>query len=370
MSISFFSAVMAVTVFDALVALLHVLRQRTNFVLCWSPLPLLFAALLGFTRLLMPLDFPFVFTIESHRVLPSAMKLLKTPVCGMQVRMWLVLTWFAVAVILLAAFACRLVRDERMLRRLAPVLPNSALNADLVPEQLLQRVVITDVVKVPCTCGLLQARILLPASATALNAWQLQAILMHEDQHRRYGDLWIKLAVNIFVRVLWWNPVNRLLLNSVDQVLELRCDSVVVKHMTRAERLDYALTLLAIAKHRTAADKQTVLAQLVNRNATQELQQRIVVLTDGVNPPAWRIAVSTVVLLALFCISYLFILQPYIPAPESEGAMHFTADNTYILQIDEKYFLYCNNEQFYEITEETALILCEEKTVPLFRNES
>ena len=49
--------------------------------------------------------------------------------------------------------------------------------------------------------------------------------------------------------VFWWNPVSHIFMREFDRMLEVKCDAVLVKHMSEDEKTLYMESLLHIAKH-------------------------------------------------------------------------------------------------------------------------
>jgi TonB family protein len=83
--------------------------------------------------------------------------------------------------------------------------------------------------RVPCVAGLWRPRIMVPArAALALGTEELRAILLHEDAHRRRGDLWLGAAQRIAQCVFFFYPPVWLIGRRLRHASELACDERVL----------------------------------------------------------------------------------------------------------------------------------------------
>lgn len=115
-----------------------------------------------------------------------------------------------------------------------------------VPDGL--RVRMLDGLKAPLTYGLFRPMVLLP---TALpDQTQITHILLHEQEHIRHLDLWMKLLLLVTACVHWFNPLVWLMVYLASEDMEMRCDAAVVARLGQEHRLDYARTLVAAEQSR------------------------------------------------------------------------------------------------------------------------
>ncbi len=320
MNISMFSVVMSVLWFDVMVAFLSYMRRKTKFLAYWSLGPLLAIILLSMVRLFVPLDTTGSLIIRSRTLLPAITAFLESEhvifADKVQTGSLLLLLWGVVSVALALYFLYRVVKSEIALFRMTPTGLPAQLHALGLPENIVKRVIVTDTMITPCMCGFIRPCILLPKNAADFSAQQLDYIIRHEWQHFRNGDLWIKLALRLFTCAFWWNPVNRLLLNDVDQILELRCDKQMSVHLGLEQQLDYLDTLIFITKQHHFSQPRLVTAGLVSGEYGAELTQRVqLVLKEKKKLSFLQICAISLAGLALFCLSYSVIFQPIIPDP-------------------------------------------------------
>lgn len=97
----------------------------------------------------------------------------------------------------------------------------------------------------PVLAGLCETRLYLTDIQYPSN--ELAFILRHELTHYQHRDLWYKLLLLIVSTVYWFNPVLLLMRNEAEKDIENLCDSRVVRHFSRKDRLAYGQLLLKTA---------------------------------------------------------------------------------------------------------------------------
>lgn len=97
----------------------------------------------------------------------------------------------------------------------------------------------------PLVTGVLRPVVLLPETHSDPEA--LKCLLLHELDHIRRGDLWVRLCAMIALILHWYNPLFHMLDRTVREVEEERCDEDVAGLLNRRERLRYGRLLLQMA---------------------------------------------------------------------------------------------------------------------------
>ena len=115
-----------------------------------------------------------------------------------------------------------------------------------VPDGL--RVRMLDGLEAPLTYGLFRPTVLLPTVLP--DQTQITHILLHEQEHIRHLDLWMKLLLLVTACVHWFNPLVWLMVYLASEDMEMRCDAAVVARLGQEHRLDYARTLVAAEQSR------------------------------------------------------------------------------------------------------------------------
>ncbi|HEX4771209.1 MAG TPA: M56 family metallopeptidase [Bryobacteraceae bacterium] len=168
---------------------------------------------------------------------------------------WLLLCWAAGVVITAMPFVVGSLSIVRILRRAEPFTDG---------------ILLSDVIPVPLTCGLVKPRILLPMSAKAWTAATREAVLLHERAHIRRRDV-LTHAVAHFVACLWWfQPLVWLLHRRLKAASEFACDAEALRSGIRPT--DYASELLSIARNAAAFQ---VPASAIGMLQASHLEQRV-----------------------------------------------------------------------------------------------
>lgn len=151
------------------------------------------------------------------------------------------LVWLGGFLLLGCAFLVSHLRSLRAFRFSVP-LPEDI----QVPEGL--RVRMLDGLEAPLTYGLFRPTVLLPTELP--DQAQVTHVLLHEQEHIRHLDLWMKLLLLVTACVHWFNPLVWLMVYLASEDMEMRCDAAVVARLGQEHRLDYARTLVAAEQSR------------------------------------------------------------------------------------------------------------------------
>ena len=219
----------------------------------------------------------------------------------------------------------------------------------------------TDAVKGTLVIGLIHKTVLIPDGSYSDD--ELKMIFRHECIHIKNKDLWIKLLVQIYCCIFWWNPFAYLLKADLDFSLEMRCDLNAVRYLTDAERLVYAETLVNHSRN----EKRKRIPFVVSAGfADSEKKDKLLVriqklLSDPPNKAKQIIANSFVAifLLSIFVVSYIFIWQPNFraegPKKDNYGLVDNIVDDTnaYLVKgTDGNYLFYYSDYPPVPVTKE------------------
>lgn len=208
----------------------------------------------------------------------------------------------------------------------------------------------TDAVTGAMVIGLFRKLIIIPDRE--YEEAELEMVFRHECTHIKNKDLWIKLLIQIYCCIFWWNPFAYLLKHDLDFSLELKCDLSATKNFTDTEKAFY---LEALSKN-AATDKQAnkpfvACAEMANGKKKSKLRERVKVLISDPPKKVGQIVSNILVALifvALFIGSYVFIWQPDFGLDISNEAYHLEdgeniidETNSYlVLQKDGNYLYY------------------------------
>lgn len=100
--------------------------------------------------------------------------------------------------------------------------------------------------KSPIIYGLWKPFILIP-NTLELSETEWRYVLLHEVNHYRHKDLYIKFLLHIICIIYWWNPFCRFLKNDTDTILEMRIYQTLAD--TPAHKVEYLSCLLKTASY-------------------------------------------------------------------------------------------------------------------------
>ncbi|MCI7180165.1 MAG: M56 family metallopeptidase [Lachnospiraceae bacterium] len=95
----------------------------------------------------------------------------------------------------------------------------------------------SSLISAPLITGLFKPVIIMPV--LSLSPQELSFVVRHELQHYKYRDLLLKLFMELFCILYWWNPVMHLLKKQLLLLLEMRADTEVYEPLSNTEKIDY-----------------------------------------------------------------------------------------------------------------------------------
>ena len=214
----------------------------------------------------------------------------------------------------------------------------------------------TNLADVPMGFGVRRPIILLPKAE--YTDTEMYYILLHECSHFSKRDSLIKIAMEFLCDIFWWNVSAGVVRESMDEMLEIRCDTVVMEKAGYEQKRDYLDTLknsLYRMKELQDSRKSLTATSLLTTDKKKQLSKRFALIAD---PPkeltGIRKAVSwvafTVVMGGTLLLSYSFIWQPAYDTPRTEimtdntkVIYESTPDNTWLL-VDEENCYYITGQ--------------------------
>lgn len=207
----------------------------------------------------------------------------------------------------------------------------------------------TDVVKESMTVGFLDKIILIPD--IKFDAQELEIILRHECMHIKNRDMWIKLLVEIYCIIFWWNPFAYFLKLDLNNTLETKCDLSVINRFGNIDTKTYAFTVAKFMSNEKDKSVPAVNSHFSKSRNNKEAMKRIEAILE--NPPKKNqqivaAVLTAVVVLSILLASYLFIWQPFYGPDVDEEEFELNSNativdesNSYIIkQADGTYLFY------------------------------
>ncbi len=322
----------------------------------------------------MSMEFPFTQSLSFGGAIKSVDKMLrldKVTMLDVSVLTALEVVWAAVAIFLAIRFVykfrrvmpqihrCVERRDDQCIRILERIKSESMRKMDVT-------VRVNGEINIPMAIGTFKKTVLLPNRK--FSDAELYYILLHEYTHFLNRDLPLKILIQIYCCVFWWNPIVFLLVKDLEQTLEIKCDLCVTEHLNREDKEDYLTTLISVIKEAgEEAEPLYGTSALMAIGSGHRMLERMRVITEGdgrrkINK-VWM-AVCMAVFLTTFLLSYTFVIQPYYEVPMDEvvtdrdNVMANDNNNTYVIRHgDGTYTFVAGNGVRNSISEEDALFM-------------
>lgn len=339
--------------------LLYLCRRRTKFLELTGVAPLLILTVGTFLRCFLPIDVPlFTRVIQSDRVVSNVNSVLKIPIgnTAFTVMTVLELIWIIGSVAFFLRYLYRVTRLHFRLRRYLPEEDTEiALAAERVAKEInapVPRVIQTNIVATPTICGFFKPTVLLPT--LSYSEVDLRYIFLHELTHWKEHDLLVKLLIEIFSDVFWWNPCCLLLKHDLSRTVDIRCDQAVTRDFDAEERKLYGRVLYHVLDQRINTPRFFIpysIAEFASKN--KDIQQRVELITNSSvtkNSQRFFSGLLLICMVGVLIFSYSFVIQSYYDVPESEytpqGYIEFSSEGSFLVrETNGEYSLYIDGQK-------------------------
>ena len=129
------------------------------------------------------------------------------------------------------------------------------------------------------------------------NETLIRHAILHENVHRRHGDIWWGYVRNFLVAVYWFYPLVWIAAVVSKRDCEYACDSSVMKDMDRKERISYGNSLLSLIQ--VGKDRDLFCTATAMKMGKSEMEVRIRMIKRGKE----RSIIVTVFTLLLICVT-------------------------------------------------------------------
>lgn len=354
--ISTYSLANAIIFFSVGLLVIKRLRRNTKFIVNNGITALMVLLLLSVIRVLLPLDFSYALVIPSETVLPVIQKVTGFHIGSLTIGSIIMGIWCVGTSYILIKESYHILKTIYSIgkyRIIANEQAERVLKNDFASDKVC--VFVSPDVDVPKVTGFIHARIYIPE--LKLSDHELRLILLHEVQHIRGGDTFIKLFYLLLKAAFWWNPIVRNFELEIENMLELRCDLASTKGMERNERVEYLEAILNVMKQ-TEPEKSVYsshVSTLINERIGELTKQRFKVILERTltRKIKFKIASMGIIISAFIC-SYLIIIQPvyFSFQNEAEGGIDLTTENAYILiSRDNTIEIYVDGQKFTTVNE-------------------
>lgn len=332
MQLTVFSFLMAVIWSSVIILLSFIFRKRNFFIKQFGVSSLALLYLFCIIRMILPIEFSFTQVIPLGQVYNPiydtwSQDISMTSTTNITLGALLISLWLAVFAGLMLYF---IIGYHQYVKQFSHLKTVGRENADLILERIKSKhkrklkvcVIFSDAVDSPLGLGILKKRILLPNETYPDD--QLYNIILHEYTHFLNRDLTVKMLVQVFCCIFWWNPLAYLLQKDLEQVLEIKCDLTVIENMEKPERVSYLTTILSVLKkalETKSKKKPGIVVLLFDRKKKNTIEERFEHVLSapgkrGRNKFTW--AATLVVFVFIAVLSYTFIFQSQYNPPVSD----------------------------------------------------
>ncbi len=284
------------------------LRKRDDFLEAGGGSILLVVFLLTSIRLVLPVETPFTYSIHCWGVIGAIHRFLHAN----PVIIWSTMIGWGLGAVPVACYEIRsFYRAYKLCHSLVGVECPRAKRA-AKRRSIRCRVKVVPGIPIPFVAGLFLHTIYLP-ELNVSDKW-LELILVHERQHIRSRDSWIKLFYSVLKSAFWWIEPFQAFGEDLDALLEIWCDRRVLASLEEDEKSEYVRMMLAMAR-RTIPSKCAPVSGLggsSTKNSSGIAEQRMNILVNSVIKPRRQTmaVVGCCLVVALFFASYLVVFQP------------------------------------------------------------
>ncbi len=364
MTITIFSFVTSLLLFNIYIFLIAVIRPRNIFLLRFGIIPIVLLIAACIFRLVFFVELPSSTVLQSEVIYPIILNFFTAKVFKVYVYELVIAVWVVGSIYYLQKYIRQLIflnrlansvretQDMRIISCMNELLVESGKNTKV-------KIVQSHEISIPMITGFFKPVIYLPC--TDFTDGDLRNILMHEWTHFLYKDAWAKLFISLISSVFWWNPFVHILKNELSQTLELRCDLSIISRMNNENRLIYLESIVKIIKdannnklHKSHSSMGSTALVAINRNENILQRFNFVLNYDTCkNRNIFSSAIICIFILLSVIASYGFVVQPAHPNPiitEYEDVFAIKPENAYLmLNEDGTYSVYSDNQFRFNI---------------------
>ena len=191
---------------------------------------------------------------------------------------------------------------------------------------------------------------------------ELENIFIHEIQHIKNKDVWIKLGIELLTILYWWLPFIYIFKREVETLIELRVDHQISQKMDDAKKLDYVESLISVSRKliNIRNNNEPRIASQFTLREENLLKKRIYFYLDQRTKK--RNLLALVVILLFAWVSFpTVVFEPYVENTNTEQKNY--GENKLIKKFD---LLETKDGRFFLVNKKTKKIYSEIKNPSTF----
>ncbi len=345
------ASVLNIFLFGSIVAaLVLLLLRKTAFLRKIGPTCGIIVLAMVVFRMLLPVEFPYTYNFYVEDILTPfrllfEIVLIEAPV-EIMVRHVLLMVWAGGVLYLLIrkVWVYRKLQSYVSLLDFQP-LPEfcreNGLEAPGAEAEAVSAVVVKDAVS-PYLTGWRNPRLVLPEMDYSTQ--QLEYIIQHELMHRKGGDIFWKVLLDLLCTCFWWNPVFFFLKREFFHLIEVRNDARLAEALSEEDQLAYMECLFDTAVK--SRQKSMVLGTPFNNSRAGELKQRIRLFSDGYHLSRRLQTVFIAGAVLVLFLTTTVVVDATSTDPPPGGGTPITPENAYLIQNGSQYEVYLTEEGY------------------------
>lgn len=173
---------------------------------------------------------------------------------------------------------------------------------------------------------------------------------MHEINHYRHHDLWMKWLLEFLSCIHWWNPLIYLMKKEYALTLELANDHRLMREHPDYNCTDYAELILKIAEAANGPTRNTpdgLTAFVRKRSSDLDVRLSYILKEPGEKKTEKKhLWVHGMIICAVMLFSLFIVIEPSFPSPpiDEDGTFEMDPDNTYFIHSAEGYEIYVEGQ--------------------------
>lgn len=305
-------------------------------------------------RMLVPFNFPFTQTIVSYKIMPFISKFVFRYIGNGEIQIDFAVVLFGVWIVVSVLKMLRLLWVQMRYR--ACLRPFAIKDKSKYPElfQVLNQCgasfhevcIIPNQIS-PAVFGVMKPILILPNCK--LSERELYYICLHEAEHCRNHDLWLRLFLDLVICTQWFNPLVYFLNHELTLAFELSNDRVILKSMDEIQRAEYAECVMKMVRYQNnkkMARGGVISFAQVNRSNVKT-RVRYILAREDKGKKKHRISslLNYVVVGLVLLASVFYVPEAYRPEVMQEQSFNYLQmDTSYFVKVNGKYNLYANGE--------------------------
>ena len=335
---------------------LHIISHRNTFFSKRKIRFLMISILIILIRMIIPLNFPFTYSVYSYHFLPIITEVTTIQIANSNLIIadLILIIWLIIAFILLIKFLIQTIKLQRYLSQfyiennekwsyLFNLLHNyykKPIHIAIIPKPIS-----------PAITGLFTPTLILP-DINDFSDSELEYICLHEIEHYKQHHIWLSLLMEIVCRIHWWNPLVQYMKKEYALFLEFSNDFFLIHSKPDFNTIDYAELIIKTTK-KIQVNRQPTACSLMSFTIKHSsvLERRIKYILNSKKEKKHK---ETLFLYYSFICLAVFLSVFFTPeasfrkieSAEENGVTQINKENTYILETENGYSIYVDGNFF------------------------